>query len=299
MKQLKHYNGVSEEKVFEGFISSLQRSITGWDYFVDWQKVQKQVERFNTELNILNSIIGSPNIESDFINLCKKYPEVKKTLTLLIAVRREKLRNLPILKDRTTLEVFEVNELFNKENNDYDNLLHFFIESGLKDLFEDKKVKNLVDYVTGVEVGMDTNGRKNRTGITMEKLVEQEVKKLCNEKCLEFGLQMTAKNIKEKWNKTIPTDKSKRRFDFAINTETKVFLIEVNFYRGGGTKLKATAGEFIELNRKFIDSKHDFIWITDGLGWLTAHIPLKDAFVKNDYIFNLKMIKEGILRELL
>ena len=133
----------------------------------------------------------------------------------------------------------------------------------------------------------------------MENLVEKEIKDLCNKNGYEYGTQMTAKKIKDKWGKEIPTDKAKRRFDFVINTEKQLILFEVNFYRGQGSKLKATAGEYIGLEKKLKASNLTFIWITDGLGWLTAQKPLEDAFMKNDYIFNLKMIKDGILEEVL
>jgi type II restriction enzyme len=110
---------------------------------------------------------------------------------------------------------------------------------------------------------------------------------------------MTAKKIEDKWGKDVPTDKAKRRFDFVVNTGNELILFEVNFYRGGGSKLKATAGEYIGLEEIFKSSGLKFIWITDGLGWLTASTYLEEAFINNDYIFTLKMIKDGILEEVL
>jgi type II restriction enzyme len=299
MKELSFYKGLPQEQVFHNFLSSLQRSITGWDYFVDWEKVKGQVKIYNTELNILNSIIGSSNIEEDFISICKQYPEVKQCLPILIAVRTKQLKDLPLLLDPHSLEVSEIKEYFQETNSDYDNLLRFFVESGLKDVFLDKRIKNLIDYVTGIEVGMDTNGRKNRTGKIMENLVEQEVKKICIKGGFEYDTQMTVQEIKDKWGVVVPTDKSQRRFDIVIYNGTEVLPIEVNFYRGGGTKLKSTAGEYMSLGELLKNSNIKFVWITDGLGWLTAHKPLEEAYIKNDYIFNLKMIKRGVLEEII
>lgn len=299
MKKLKYYGDLTEKEVFEGIKSSLQKSITTWEYFVDWEKVKENVSNLNTELNILNSLIGSSNIENDFLSICKKYPEVKNALPILIAVRKKQLKDLPILISQSQLEVLDIKELFEEENTDYDNLVKFFRKSGLMEIFQDKRIKNLVDYVTGIEVGMDTNGRKNRTGILMEALVEEEIKNICIKNNYEYGTQMTAQKVKEIWGKEVPTDKARRRFDFVVNTGKELVLFEVNFYRGGGSKLKATAGEYIGLEEILKDSNLKFIWITDGLGWLTAATYLEEAFIKNDYIFTLKMIKDGVLEEVL
>jgi len=299
MKDLNYYSHTTEKEAFENLLSSLQKSITTWRYFVDWEKVQQNVSNLNTELNILNSILGSSNIEEDFLSICQKYPEVKSSLPILIAVRKKQLKDLPILINPGQLEILDIKELFEKGNKDYDNLLKFFKESGLKEVFQDKKIKNLVDYVTGIEVGMDTNGRKNRTGTLMEALVEEEIKNICIKNNYEYGTQMTAQKIKERWGRNVPTDKARRRFDFVVNTGEELILFEVNFYRGGGSKLKATAGEYIGLEEILKGSNLKFVWITDGLGWLTASTYLEEAFIKNDYIFTLKMINDGVLEEVL
>jgi len=299
MKKLEYYGNSTKKEVFKKLLDSLQRSITPWGYFVDWEKVKRNVSNLNTELNILNSILGSSNIEKDFLTICQKYPEVKSSLPILIAVRKKQLKDLPILINPDYLEILDIKDLFERENKDYDNLLKFFKESGLKEIFQDKKIKNLVDYVIGVEVGMDTNGRKNRTGILMEALVEEEIKNICIKNNYEYGTQMTAQKIKQRWGKAVPTDKAKRRFDFVVNTGDKLVLFEVNFYRRGGSKLKATAGEYIGLEKILKGSNLKFVWITDGLGWLSASTYLEEAFTKNDYIFTLKMIKDGVLEEVL
>lgn len=299
MKSLQFYKGDSEQEVFNSLLDSLQESIADWSFFVDWNKVKENVKSLNTELNILNSLIGSQTVEEDFIELCKKYPEVKKALPLLIAVRNKKLKDMPILVNRKTLETISAYPVFEKENSDYENLKKFFIESGLKDIFLDKTIKNLVDYTTGVEVGMDTNARKNRTGTLMEKIVEEDIKEICQNKDYEYGTQMTQKHIKEKWNIEVPTDKAKRCFDLVLKTKKDLIFFEVNFYGSSGSKLKATAGEYVMLNEMLNNAGFKFIWITDGAGWKTEHKHLEDAFGKNDYIFNLSMIKKGVLEEII
>ena len=299
MRNLDFYKGNTEEEIFSAFLGGLQKSISGWDYFVNWKKVKNMVDSVKIELNLLNSLIGSTNIERDFIEILEKYPEVLKALPILIAVREEKLKKMSILLNRDTLKVEDVNNIFNSENIQKDTLLKFFTESGLKNIFEDRTVKSLTDYVTGVEVGMDTNGRKNRTGTLMEDIVEQEIAKLCEKKGYEYGRQMSVEAIKNRWGITIPTVISARKFDFTIFNGKEAILFETNFYSSGGTKLKATAGEYIELGRLMKENNIKFVWITDGLGWKGNHIPLREAFEQNDYIFNLAMIKQGILEEIL
>lgn len=164
---------------------------------------------------------------------------------------------------------------------------------------QNKQVKNLVDYVMGVEVGLDSNGRKNRSGTAMENLVEAYIKDLCKNYNYDYMSQAMPKAIKEKWNLEVKVDKANRRFDFAIKTDKKLFLVETNYYGGGGSKLKATAGEYKTLQDLITSDGHELIWITDGLGWTTASKPLKETFEHNSYLLNLTMIQDGILEDIL
>ncbi len=177
-------------------------------------------------------------------------------------------------------------------------LLIFFRESGLKDIFQNECIKNLVDYCFGVEVGFDTNARKNRTGDLMESLVEKFIKDFCDENSnFKYISQATQKKIKDIFNYDIEIDKNSRRFDFALydKSKNKIYLIEVNYYGGGGSKLKATAGEYQYLYDFLKAQNIDFIWVTDGKGWLTSLNPLEETFNHNDYVINLDMLKKGIL----
>ena len=146
---------------------------------------------------------------------------------------------------------------------------------------------------------MDTNARKNRTGTSMETICETYVKKLCDKYGYSYISQATAAKIKSEFGRTIHLDKINRRFDFAINTPSNCYLIEVNFYSAGGSKLKATAGEYKELSDMLSTQGLGFIWFTDGKGWNTAKTALQETFEHNDYIFNLDMIKDGVLEEVI
>ncbi|MEA1995058.1 MAG: DpnII family type II restriction endonuclease [Campylobacterota bacterium] len=233
MKNLKFYktalNCDTEDQVFEYFIANLQKSIADWAYFVAWEKIKKNVARIETELNILNSLLGKSNLDEKFIELVIKYPEARNALPILIAVRRKKLKEMPILKEQGSLAVenkeylfnyskFKLNEAIKKE------LLRFLNESGLKDIFRDRTIKNLVDYCFGVEVGMDTNARKNRGGDNMEDIVESFVSDLCKKNNFRYLKEANAEKIKNELGYDVPVDKSSRRYDFVIDSGKELFI---------------------------------------------------------------------------
>ncbi len=171
------------------------------------------------------------------------------------------------------------------------------------DFLQNKANRSLVDYVYGVEAGLDSNARKNRSGTTMEGILERHVAKISETLGLEWKAQATAPFIKDNWNIEVPVDKSERRFDVAIYSKEqhKIWLVETNYYGGGGSRLKAVAGEFTELSQFVVTSNDnvEFVWVTDGQGWKTAHLPLSEAFGHITNIFNLNMLKEDFLADLL
>jgi len=172
--------------------------------------------------------------------------------------------------------------------------LTFVKETGLRDLIVNRKIKNLVDYMVGVEVGLDSNARKNRGGHAMESIVEAFIGDLCQRNNFCYLKEANAEKIEKEFGYLVPVDKTSRRYDFVVDNGKELFLIETNFYGGGGSKLKSTAGEYRNLF-DVLAGKYKFIWITDGLGWKTTARPLREAFDHNDYIFSLKMLEEGIL----
>jgi len=238
------------------------------------------------------------------LEIVKKYPETREILPILIATRKEKFKDFSILTDKKKLISEYQAELFDsKKDLEKEKILIFFRESWLKELFENKWISNLEDYVFGVETWLDSNARKNRTGDLMEDLVEEFVKDFCKQNSwFDYKEQATAKFIKEEWWIDVKSDKSSRRFDFAILdwNKNKVFLIEVNYYGSWWSKLKAVAGEFAWLYHFMKTQNIPFYWITDWLGWHTASKPLEEAYNSMEWnIYNLEMLKEGILDELI
>lgn len=282
------------EKDFGNFISTLKNSIKTWDYFVNWNKVFSNSSEIEIVLNKLNYLLGKDDLKEEFIRLYSSNPDIIKAFPVLLAVREKELEIYD--KEDKTSQFFN----FSKKDKSAEDYYEFFEKSGIINLFKDKKIKNLVDYTIGVEVGLDSNGRKNRGGQLMESIVEAFVSDFCKEKGFEYIAQARATEIKTKWNMTVRVDKSERSFDFAIfNSKTKnIKLIETNFYNGGGSKLKAVCGEFKSLYTELKGQNIDFIWVTDGLGWHTTKRPLEETYNHNDYVFNLTSLEKGVLKQL-
>jgi len=297
MKKLCRLLNKQEDELFEELVSSFKKKITQWSYFVNWQKVLQNIEPIEKELNLLNYLIGKDDLESATVELLTKYPEVIKAIPLLLAIRD---KSLEVLIDTRNFIYREFD--FSKKSfseGEIKSFSDFILKSGLGQLLQDKKIKNLVDYATGIEVGLDSNGRKNRGGSLMENLVEELIRETVNVLNLDYMPQATAKKIKEKWNINVKVDKSSRIIDFVINKNGKLFFVEVNFYGGGGSKLKSTATEYVKMNEYWNNQGIEFIWITDGAGWQSTQKPLREYFDKADYLLNLEMLKNGVLKRIL
>lgn len=285
------------------FMGSLSISNRAPSYYVNWDKVTEGTKAYELELNTLNYLIGKEDIYRETYELFSRFPELIRALPSLLASRDRVMNVLTLIDNDLTKMSYDQ---LNFEKVDRDNLkayVDFAEESGLLDFLQNKAKRSLVDYVYGVEAGLDSNARKNRSGTVMEDLVEIHIKGISSKLGLEYQSQASAKNIKQFWGRCIPVDKAKRRFDLAVFNprNDKIWLIETNYYGGGGSKLKATAGEFINLHNYIKSSGEniEFIWITDGQGWLTAREPLSEAFGQMEFIFNLDMLKNKILYDAL
>lgn len=282
------------KKDFNNLITTFKSSIKTWDYFVNWNKVFSNSSELEIALNKLNYLLGKENLKEEFVKLYSSNPDIVKALPVLLAVRENKLEVFD--KATKNSEFFD----FTGKEKDADRYFEFLDKSGLARLFQKDGIKNLVDYVMGVEVGLDSNGRKNRGGTLMEEIIGAFLTDFCSKNEYECLAQARPGAIKAKWGFDVRVDKSERSFDFAIyNTKSKKLkLFEANFYNGGGSKLKAVCGEFKSLYDELKAQDIDFIWITDGLGWNTTKRPLEETYNHNEYVFNLNMLEAGALNEL-
>lgn len=280
---------------FAEWLKTFRASIATYSYYVDFNKVYRNVDSIKIALNILNSLIGSKNIKQDFEHILAKYPEVVKCIPVLLAVRSTEI---PV-SDKNGMFVYEFGDMV------YDASVYskFMEKSGLFNLMKNHLIGNLVDYVTGVETGLDSNGRKNRGGHLMEDLVETYIRKAGFVKDKTYFKEMYVSDISKKWNINLSAisnqGKMEKRFDFVVKTPKKVFAIETNFYGSGGSKLNETARSYktIAIEAKTIPN-FEFVWFTDGLGWISARNNLEETFDVLEHLYSIDDMENNVMKDL-
>lgn len=285
---------------FNEWLSGFRSSIADYGFYINFDKVYRNVDNIKVELNILNSLIGSHNIEEEFRCILSKYPEVLQCIPILLAVRASEI----YCQDDHGGILFNFNhkKLSLSTEDDLDKYVYFMTETGLFDLLSNHIINNLVDYVMGVETGLDSNGRKNRGGHLMETLVEKFIIKAGFIKGVNYFKEMYIHEITEKWGIDLfaisNQGTTEKRFDFVVKTDNMVYVIETNFYSGGGSKLNETARSYktLALESNTID-EITFVWFTDGKGWNSAKNNLKETFDVMEHIYNIKDLENNIISE--
>ena len=279
---------------FNQWFNYFYDSIATFSYYVDFKKVYGNVEDIKIELNILNSLIGSKNIKDDFEKIVAKYPETLKCIPILLAVRNTEITVSEAETGRS------IKYDFIKNNMPISDYSLFMEKSGLFNLLQNHLIGSLVDYVTGVETGLDSNGRKNRGGHLMEDLVESFIKKAGFIKDKNYFKEMYIHEISNKWRIDLSAisnqGKMEKRFDFVIKTDKQIYAIETNFYSGGGSKLNETARSYKTLAQEAdtIDGL-TFVWFTDGSGWQSARHNLEETFDVMEHIYSINDMENGIM----
>ncbi|MEF9986849.1 MAG: type II restriction endonuclease [Bacilli bacterium] len=264
-------------ETFNTFLSQLSETNATLDYYVDFEKVNTNVKKIALKLNQLNYLIGKSNLKAAVNELYEENSKVFEILDILIAVRTKDKKKAINKKGE-----FVLIERYFK---DVDLIYEYIVETGLEEIFKNKNITNLVDYVFGVEVGLDTNARKNRGGTNMEKIIAD----VFSSNDIAFEEQVSSKNLLE----LDSLGEDIKIFDFAITTKHKTYLIETNFYNGGGSKLNEVARAYSDLAPKINKyPQYEFVWITDGKGWLSAKNKLEEAFTLIPKIYNLVSIKD-------
>jgi len=277
---------------FNEWLKTFRKSICDYKYYTCFENVYKNTNDYKVELNILNSLIGSKNIESDFAKLLNDYPNVLKAIPILLAKRESEIY---CVDDKGS---FTYN--FTRKNVSDKQYAYFMKETGLFDLISNHLIANLYDYVLGVNTGLDSNGRKNRGGDLMENLVESYIK----ESKLEYYKEMNLSEVENKFGLNLSSisnnGQTTKRFDFVvIGKSGTVYGIECNFYSGGGSKLNETARSYkmIAEESKEIEG-FKFVWFTDGQGWISARHNLEETFDVLDNLYNIKELEDGIIKTL-
>ena len=250
-------------KDFDRFMSELQDTNQTLGFFCDFDKISQNVEDIKLSLCMLNSLIGSQDLRKSVETVWRRDASAFNVMDILIAVRSEGKKKVLDNFGRSV----ELNSLFKS----VDGVMEFLKDTGLAEVFQSRKVKDLVDYVFGIETGLDSNARKNRSGHVMENMVARLFDR--------HGVQYRQEVFSSEWpdiTKVLGDDE--KRFDFVIETVSKTYLIEVNFYSGGGSKLNEVARSYSDIAPKINSVPgFEFVWITDGIGWKSARNKLQEA----------------------
>jgi len=289
------------DSIVDKFIGTLIDTNRSYSFFVDWNKIVKNAEKYNVEINILNSLVGSENTKEALRSILKKYPEVSPVIPLIIAVRDLRLK---VIEDfgATDVDIKDFN--FEKRNSlsekEIEDIINFSDKSGILGIFQNKNIRNLKDYILGVEVGMDTNARKNRSGNAMELILTPVFEKLSEKYGFDVVSQKQFKYLSNHYpNLPIPSYLEDRKFDYCLIKGTTYINIEVNYYAGGGSKPQEIVDSYNTRMNELKKSEGHFIWITDGYGWSTGKNQIRKAFEKQDYVVNINFIRKGGLEKIL
>lgn len=269
------------------------------DFYVDWEKVKENVDSIKIELSLWNSLIGSASIETDFSNLIQKYPEVIKTIPILYAIRE---LEFPVIVDFFNLEIgvkklnFKKNKYSKLSTSEINDYVQFAKEGGLFPIFS--YVKNFYDYILGVEVGLDSNARKNRSGEAMEKLLQPLLEAIAKEMNYKLLSQIKFDSARMHGG-VVPPELTNRKADFIVYVGRKFVNIEANYFSGAGSKPEEIVDSYINRRNELVKNGWGFIWITDGDCWRVAENQIAKAFNGMDYVLNVEFSRKGLIKEAL
>ncbi len=264
---------------FDIFMSQLKETNATLDFFCDFTKIKNNVDDIAIKLNQLNYLIGQEDLDGAIRKLWHENPKVFSIMDILIAVRKKDKKKVILEDGSVTL----ISRLFD----DVESVIKYIHGTGLDKVLQNKQIKNLVDYVFGVETGLDSNARKNRSGHLMENKIAAIFDKA--------GVKYSREVYSTIYPELAVLGEDEKRFDFVVETAHTKYLIEVNFYSGGGSKLNEVARSYSELSPKInaVDG-FEFVWITDGKGWNSARNKIEEAFYAIPNVYNLTTITEFV-----
>ncbi len=265
-------------KDFKKFLATLSETNASLNYFTDFSKVRKNTAKIEIKLNQLNYLIGKTDLPKAIEEVYNENPAAFEVLGILIAVRDN---NKKVLND-------DGKTVFLKTYfTSLQNIIEYIEKTGLADILKNKSITNLVDYAFGIEVGLDTNARKNRGGDNMANLIAQTF--------IKSGITFKREVNSSEFDDIKSLGQDLKRFDFTVSTKKKTYLIETNFYNVGGSKLNEVARAYSDIAPKINKyPNYEFVWITDGTGWLSAKNKLEEAYSIIPSIYNLTNIKNFI-----
>jgi type II restriction enzyme len=302
IQTLKKLGVTSEESGFRLLDSSLRPSLKLWGWFVDWDTVFGNAKKSRQHLNIWNQLIGTSNFSDDCDQLLVSHPEIVKAIPALLVREGRGGAKFSLVQDIADLTLDDVEYDFSKPATTPElraSAIEFMEGTGLSKLFTSASISNLNDYLVGVEAGLNSNARKNRSGTSMETVVEAFLKVFTQKNpSISYMSQATTSEIKRAWKIDIGDLGNGRRFDFAVSNGRKLVLMEVNLYNSSGSKLDSIARSYPELESFVKEAGHTFVWITDGPGWKKSLASLSKAFESMEHLWNLEILYSGALNDL-
>ena len=282
------------------FFDTLLLTNHDYKFFVDWEKVKNNVNKYQIELSILNALIRNSNFNEKLKEILTKYPEVLPCVPLLLAIHEA---NLDIIKDIQADDHEIIQYDFSKRKlseEEKDQIIIFFEKTGLKKFFLELSTSSLQDYLYGIEVGTDSNARKNRSGRIAEIMLNTQIEKIKDEADIEVIMVQKKFKELEKEGCTVPVRLRDRKSDFIVMKKTgKIIDIEVNFYNVGGSKPQEIVDAYLNRQRELNEAGVELIWVTDGPGWQAGVNQLEKALDLIDYILNFKLVRIGLLKRIL
>lgn len=263
---------------FEVFMSQLVETNQHLHFFCDFEKVDNNVDEIRYKLCALNSILGVSDIRRAVQTIWEHDRSVFQVMNMLIAVRDTNTKYV--------LDSHDTPVLLDSFFTSVDGVVDFILGTGLYKLFANQKITNLVDYVFGIETGLDSNARKNRSGHIMEHQVAALF--------AEYNIEARQEVYSNEWPSIAEVlGNDMKRFDFAVQRADKTYLFEVNFYSDGGSKLNEVARSYSEIAPRINSVPgFEFVWITDGIGWRKAKSKLQEAYNVIPGIYNLTSIHD-------
>jgi len=284
---------MKNKRDFQTWLNNFRESIAGYSYYIDFNTVYKNVSKYQEEIKLLDSLIGSENIEKDFEDLLRKHPSILKVIPTMLAKRESNV----LCCDTNGI----IDYRFDKSAQTIEQYKYFMQKTGLFDLFKNHVIHSATDLFVGIEIGLNSNARKNRGGHLMEDLVEKFIQKAGYVKGKTYFKEMYLSDIEKKTGLDLSALSNMgnvaKRFDYVLFGENTVYACECNFYASGGSKLNETARSYKTLANESKNIKgFKFVWFTDGKGWLTAKNNLKETFDVLDDLYNIVELEDGVIK---
>ncbi|MGH7432204.1 MAG: DpnII family type II restriction endonuclease [Candidatus Methylomirabilales bacterium] len=298
MADLEIYKGLvgtpSLDSIVELFLKTIADTNRTYSFFVDWNKVRKRVESLRFELGILGAVGGAGDPKAELRKALSRYPECAKAIPLLLAVREEPVKVVEVFEQEIAFKslFFHKNQFTDDER---EAIVCFCERTGL--LAALAEVRTIRDYFFGVEVGTDTNARKNRSGTAMEDLLRPAINRVAEQLGFAVYEQKTFNWLSGQTGVRVPKGLANRKFDITLAKGGQLLSMELNFYAGTGSKPQEIVDSYIQRKREFADAGWGFIWITDGDGWRRGANQVRKAFEHIDYVLNLHFVRKGLLEK--